>query len=163
MDWLVFWDASALAKRYVSEPGAALADEIFRRVATDHMACLTLAGLEVVSILVRKKNGGRLSPGLFRHTLANFRAEVVNATDFGKESVTDVLVISAAVFVESYSVNSTDAVVLSAAVDLTARLRSAGRDLLLVACDQRLIRAARAEGLATFNPETQSQTDLDAL
>jgi hypothetical protein len=32
-----------------------------------------------------------------------------------------------------------------------------------VASDQRLLRAAAAEGLATFNPETQSQAELDAL
>ena len=38
-----------------------------------------------------------------------------------------------------------------------------GDDLVLVASDQRLLRAAQAEGLVTFDPETQSQADLDAL
>jgi hypothetical protein len=32
-----------------------------------------------------------------------------------------------------------------------------------MASDQRLLKAAQAEGLATFDPETQSTTDLDAL
>src|SRR5438105_3804767 len=109
MDWWVCWDASALAKRYVSERGAALVDEIFRRVPRDHMTCLTLAELEVVSILVRKKNAGQLSQALFQQALADFRSEIVYAADFGRMSVTDRLVSSAAVFVESYSVNSTDA------------------------------------------------------
>jgi hypothetical protein len=32
-----------------------------------------------------------------------------------------------------------------------------------VASDQRLLRAAQAEGLLTFDPEVQSQVELDVL
>ena len=41
--------------------------------------------------------------------------------------------------------------------------RKVGDELVLVASDHRLLRAAQAEGLTTFNPETESQTELDAL
>jgi hypothetical protein len=52
---------------------------------------------------------------------------------------------------------------LQAAVDLAAQLRVDGDDLALVAADQRLLRAAQAEGLVTLNPETQAESDLDVL
>ena len=38
-----------------------------------------------------------------------------------------------------------------------------GDDLVLVTSDQRLLRAAQVEGVLTFNPETQTEGDLDAL
>ena len=66
-------------------------------------------------------------------------------------------------FVERYSLNSTDAVVLRCALDLQAKVRPAGGDVVIVSSDDRLVRAAKAEGLATFNPETDTQATLDAF
>jgi hypothetical protein len=65
--------------------------------------------------------------------------------------------------IETHSINATDAIILQSALGLRTRLRSAGDDLVLMGSNQRLIRAAQAEGLATFNPETQSQADLSVL
>ena len=65
--------------------------------------------------------------------------------------------------IEKYSLNSTDAILLNSALNIAADLRHAGNDLVLVAADGRLLRAARAEGLDTFNPERNSQADLNAL
>jgi len=42
-------------------------------------------------------------------------------------------------------------------------LRAGGNDLVLVAADHRLLKAARAEGVLAFDPEAQTQPDLDAL
>lgn len=41
--------------------------------------------------------------------------------------------------------------------------RKAGDELVLVTCDARLLRAAQLEGLLRFNPELDTQTQLDAL
>jgi hypothetical protein len=46
---------------------------------------------------------------------------------------------------------------------LAHRLRQHGDDLVLVASDQRLLRAAQVEGLTTFNPESQDFAALSAL
>jgi hypothetical protein len=46
---------------------------------------------------------------------------------------------------------------------LAHHLGSQGNDLVLVASDQRLLRAAQGEGLTTFNPKIQDQTALAAL
>src|SRR5438132_446346 len=118
MDWSVWWDASALAKRYAVEPGTLLVNEIFRRVTRDRMVCLTLAVLEVTSILIRKRNAMHLSVPDCEQALTDLRSEVVHAAHFTKVAAADGLVYSAAPFIERYSVNSTDAIVLCAAINL---------------------------------------------
>jgi hypothetical protein len=65
--------------------------------------------------------------------------------------------------IDRHSVNSTDGIILRAALDLAAALRARGDRLIVVSCDTRLLKASTTEGLATFNPESQSETDLDAL
>ncbi|MGH9845023.1 MAG: hypothetical protein ACREEM_40425 [Blastocatellia bacterium] len=42
-------------------------------------------------------------------------------------------------------------------------MKADGDDLVLVSADSRLVRAAKVEGLFTFDPETESQPALDAL
>ena len=56
--------------------------------------------------------------------------------------------------------NSVGALVLRAALDTATALRSMGDRLVLVASDQRLLRAAHAEGLQIFNPELDPQQTL---
>jgi predicted nucleic acid-binding protein len=158
-----YWDASGLVKRYVSEAGSPLVTLLFQRVPADRMVCLKLGTLEVVSIFVRKKNAQSLPSAAFQQVLADFRAEVLGPVAFTKVTASDALLDAALPFVVKHSINSTDAVVLRSALDLAAVYRANGDDLVLVASDQRLLRAAQVEGLTTFNPETQSQTDLDAL
>ncbi len=62
--------------------------------------------------------------------------------------------------IETYSLNSVDAMVLRSALDVAAERRNIGDVLVLVASDQRLRRAAQAEGLQIFNPELDSQQIL---
>ena len=63
----------------------------------------------------------------------------------------------------THSINSTDAIILRCALDSAIELRGDGDDLILVATDTRLLRAAQAEYLHTFNPETDSQAILDTF
>jgi hypothetical protein len=64
---------------------------------------------------------------------------------------------------DKYAINAHDAIVLQTALDLVAQWRTDGNTLVLVASDQRLLKAAQAEGLLTFDPETQREAELDAL
>jgi uncharacterized protein len=156
-------DASALAKRYVPEPGSALVDAILDSVPANRIYVLNIGTGEVVSILVRKRNAGIISVADFGQAVASFVAEIVRAGDVSKVSVTSRLVTSSFPLIVAHAINSTDAIALKAALAIARRLRAAGDDLILVASDQRLLRAAQAEGLATFNPEVQDQTALTAL
>ena len=62
--------------------------------------------------------------------------------------------------IETHSLNSVDAMVLRSALDIATELRNTGNRLVLVASDQRLLRAAQTEGLLVFNPEVDSQQTL---
>ena len=65
--------------------------------------------------------------------------------------------------IEKHSINSVDAIVLRSALEVVIDLRDVGDDLVLVASDKRLLRAARVEGRSIFNPEIDSQQILAAL
>jgi predicted nucleic acid-binding protein len=158
-----YLDASALAKRYVPELGSAVVDHLFTRVPLDRMIVLAVGLGEVVSILVRRHNAGAIGTPRFQHALRAFRAEMKTTSPVRIMPVDGPLAERAYDFIEKYSVNSTDAILLRSAVDLAVPLRAAGDDLLVVASDQRLLKAAGAEGLVTFDPEAQSAADLDAV
>ena len=158
-----YLDASALAKRYVVEQGTFVVNHLFRRVARDDMMCLTLGTIEVISVFVRKKNANAVPHTAFNQAMADFRSEVIDAANFTKIPATDSLVNAAAPLVAKHSLNATDAVILRSVLDLVATLRATGDALVLVTSDQRLLRAAQVEDVLTFNPETQTAGDLDAL
>ncbi|MGH7138399.1 MAG: type II toxin-antitoxin system VapC family toxin [Pirellulales bacterium] len=158
-----FLDASALAKRYVPETGSALVDFLFDHVAEHRIYILNIGCAEVVSVLVRKKNVGTVSAAQFSQALLAFDREVIQSSAkhliaFGNAVVTDALAL-----IVKHSVNASDAMLLRVSIDVSQHLRSGGDDLALVASDQRLLRAAQAEGLVTFNPETQDQASLATL
>jgi predicted nucleic acid-binding protein len=158
-----YLDASALVKRYVPEPGSPVVHHLFGKVPRNRLVVLTVGMAEVVSILVRKHNGGLITPAVFHQALTDFRTEIGTKSPVRLIDVTGPLAEDAYPFVEKYSINSTDAILLRSALDLAAVLRAAGDDLLLVASHQRLLKAARTEQLAAFDPETQSAADLDAI
>lgn len=160
---LFFLDGSALAKRYVAEPGTALLDYLFDHVAVDRLVVLNVGFAEVVSILVRKKNAGLLSAVTFSQALLHLGQEIIHAANLRKLEPANSLVIGALTHIETHSVNATDAIVLHAALGLSHHLRGRGDDVVLVTSDQRLLRAARAETLITFNPEIQDQAALTVL
>jgi uncharacterized protein len=158
-----YMDASALAKRYIPEKGSTQVDVILDSVPADRILLLNIGTGEVISILVRKRNAGIISVAEFGHAVATFDAEIVRAKDITKVSVTSRLITASFPLIATHSLNSTDATILKSALAIARRLRSARNDLVLVASDQRLLRAAQAEGLRTFDPESQDQAALAAM
>lgn len=156
-------DASALAKRYAAEAGTPLMNHLFAQVPPSRMYLFNMGIAEVVSLLVRKKNAGALTAATCSQALIEVERELILSANLNRFAAEDALVTAALALIQKHSINSTDAIVLRSALDLAVPLRAAGDDLVLVASDQRLLRAAQAEGLVTFNPETQTQADLDAL
>jgi predicted nucleic acid-binding protein len=162
MNFFLF-DGSALVKRYVPEPGMALMHRLFAAVTRDRLLCLMLGGAEVAAALVRKRNGGTLIPAAFAAAMLDLRTEVLDAIDFTKPPADNSAINASIPLTDKHAINATDAVVLYTALQLVTQLRAAGDDLVLAACDRRLLRAAQAEGLTTFDPENQTQPELDAL
>lgn len=110
MDYF-FLDASALGKRYVPEIGTPLINHLFRMVSRDRMTALILGLGEVLSILVRSRNGGRLSEQAFRQAMADLRAEIIDTDDFRLQTISDELVRASLPLIERHALNATDAII----------------------------------------------------
>ena len=113
----VYFDASALIKRYTQESGTPVVNEVFRLAPADLRMCLSLGLLEVVSILVRKRNDGRIQEDFFRKALTAFKAEVAQDESFSKLSVDDALILDSSALIEKYGLNATDAVLLRSVLE----------------------------------------------
>ena len=156
-----YFDASALAKRYIEEVGSDKIDFLFENVSLERLSCLTIGAAEVFWICIRKKNDGRITVNQFTQAAGHLEHEIItNQSNFRKIPVPDSLVWNSMDLIEAHSLNSVDAMVLRSALDTPTALRSTGDRLVLVASDQRLLRAAQAEGLQIFNPELDSQQRL---
>lgn len=163
MAYSFYFDSSALAKRYVPETGSDLVDEILDNVSGRRICLLNVGAGEVVSILVRKKNTGEIEAADFDELLLDFNSEIAHRHAVRKMAVKNRLAISAFPLIVTHSINSTDAIALKSALTIADTLRERGDDLVLVSSDQRLLRAAQAEGLTTFNPETEDHVALAPL
>jgi predicted nucleic acid-binding protein len=160
--WSAYLDASALAKRYVPEPGTARMNYLFRRLPPNRLVVLSGGVAEVLSILVRGRNAGRITAAQYAQAVLDFHREVIRGAVV-KRTARLRLVVRALSLIQRHSINSTDAILLRSALGLASWARRRGDDFFLVTADRRLLTAARAEGLATFDPETQSDAELDAL
>lgn len=156
-----YLDASALVKRYTRESGSDKMFFLFRSVPLTRLRCLTIGAMEVFWICVRKKNDGRITADQFTQATGHLEFEIINTqSDFKTISATDALVWDSMDLIEIHSLNSVDAMVLRSALDIAAELRNTDDTLVLVASDQRLLRASHTEGLHVFNPEIDSQQTL---
>lgn len=163
MPKLLFLDASAIAKRYYSEVGSSVMNDVFTRYSHDRFVVLTVGLLEVASILVRKRNHKLLVLADYQIALAKFDLELIKSSSIAFVEAVDLLAFDSLVFVERHSINATDAMILRCALDFALVERAIGSDLILVSSDRRLIASAQAEGLDTFNPEVQTTVQLIAL
>ncbi len=156
-----YFDASALVKRYTREAGSDTINFLFANAPLARMQCLILGAMEALWICVRKRNDGRITHSHFTQATRYLEQEVIDTnSDFKTISVPDTLVLNSMSLVESHSINSVDAIVLRSALDIAAELHRTDNRLVLVASDQRLLRAAQTEGLLIFNPEIDSQQTL---
>ncbi len=160
---LFLFDGSALVKRYFPEPGSALVNHLFARASRDRLTCLMIGAAEAAATLVRKRNQGFLTPAAFTTAIGKLRAEVIDAADFFKFASDNATITRSIWLSDTHAINATGAIVLQTAVQSASPMRSGGNDLVLVASDHRLLRAAHAERLLTFDPEYQTQAELDAL
>ncbi|MEK7728204.1 MAG: type II toxin-antitoxin system VapC family toxin [candidate division KSB1 bacterium] len=160
---IFYFDASALAKAYVKEKGTPIVNHILQHTTFQQWRVLTLGLAETVSILVRKKNGGVISPNLFQASLQALRDDFVDNNAAIKIETTNAFVLAAMPFIIKHSINSTDAVVLHSACGLAADLHDQRHELILVTADKRLVSAAEAEGLRVINPETATLEEMEKL
>ncbi len=162
MVW-VYFDASALVKRYSSEDGTELVNDLFHQLPVEQMTCAMIGVLEIISVLVRKRNDVRLPLKLFTQAMVEFNQEIIEDEAFSIASVDDDLLLSALGLIAQHNINSTDAVILRSCLNLQQVLQNRGHRLVLWSCDKRLLRAAQREGVDVFDPEVETKAQLKTV
>ncbi len=130
----VFLDSSALAKRYVEEPGSERVDELLSSATSLGVSVICLS--EVVSALCRRRREKKLSPQQY------LRAKQALFEDIEESSVirvTDQVVARAVELLERWPLRSSDSLHVASAAEWSAEL--------FVSADQRQCAAARGYGL----------------
>jgi predicted nucleic acid-binding protein len=131
-----YFDASALAKRYVREPGRL---RVKRLLASDEPATSRLSAVELGSALIRRWREEMITDG-DRH-----RALVSVARDLDALLIVElapVIVLRALGLLRRHALRAGDATQLASCLHLRDAL---GEDVMVVAFDERLIAAARKE------------------
>lgn len=155
-----YLDASAWVKRYADEPGSAAVSLLMDRLLSSQPLCFLISWmglLEVVSVLNRHRNAGRLAEGLFRQALARLTDE---ATHMNLLPFDGSVAARSLPLLLNHNLNASDALYLRQMLDWQADRDPMHGRLTLVSTDERLLRAAQSEELLTLNPEI---IDLDTV
>jgi uncharacterized protein len=147
-----FLDASAVTKRYVAERGSAWVTALTDPASGNACWLAAISRVEVLAALYLRVRTGTLTPSQAGQAEQVFRGEL--ATHFRLLPVHDVLLNEAMRLVASHPLRAYDAVQLAAALDLQAQRQAFGglSPPIFLSADQRLNRAAAAEGLAVDDP-----------
>jgi len=142
---MIYLDSSALAKRYVAEPGSGAID----RLLADHpyAAISRLAYPEILSALNRKQKAKEFSTrvlgGLVKAFESDWRKLFVLEFD-------DALLPIIKQAIRKHAIRGADSVHLASAIWLRSVLKE---DVVFACADAKLLDAARAERLVAFDPE----------
>ena len=147
----LLWDASVLSKRYAQEIGTPTVEALFTQITLQQMRIIVLSCTETYAILVRKRNRGDISAVSYAAAVSALQNEVIYNLDFGILPMEADVVLSSIDLIARHNINSTDAAILNSFLQHAASLADAGEKTVLVASDQRLLRAASA--VNTLNPE----------
>ena len=153
-----FFDTSALVKRYVLEAGSTWVGQVTDPKSGNKICIAGITGVEVISALMMKtrytQNALPLSAA--KMAIADFRNDFEN--QYAVMNVSDPLIQKAMGLPEKHKLRGYDAVQLSAALIISALSVQEGipatgaPPLVLVASDDDLLYAARAEGLTVDDP-----------
>jgi predicted nucleic acid-binding protein len=150
---LLFWDASALAKRYSLEIGSDAVDALFAQISSDRMVATFLGYAETYSTLLRRQNRGDITAATFQSAVSLLQAEILDKDEFGLLTVSDAAILAGIEYMTRHNLNSSDAAILTTFLRYAQAEAAIGATCVLVAADQRLLQAAQAEALNILNPE----------
>ena len=146
-----YLDASAFAKHYLAEPGSGWIKELLGQSAQDRFVSAELISVEVVCAIARAEREARISTR-FRNSLAARSLEETRTK-------LELTVASRQILGHASQLALRHALRAYDAIHLATALRVLNGSLLLglpapifVSADTNLLAAARAEGVATENP-----------
>jgi len=130
----VFFDSSALAKRYVEEKGSERVQAILSSAST--LAVSVICIPEIVSAMCRRRRERKLSTEEYQNAKASLLSDIDDATIIG---VTQEVIARAVALLEQFSLRGADALHVACASEWSTDL--------FVSADNRQCAAARAHGL----------------
>jgi hypothetical protein len=160
---ILFWDASALAKRYVPEVGSDVVKALFAVLPRPQMIGTVLGYAETFSVVLRHFHRGNISAATFATAKSLLRSEIVNAPDFTLLTVDDAAIFAGVPLMERHNLNASDAAILAAVLRYLRAAFTPSQSTMLIASDGRLLIGAQAEGLKILNPELLSPADVPAI
>ena len=144
-------DSSVLVKRHVNEIGSgwfrALADSATGNVIITSRVSI----IEVYGAFNRRAREARLSPLDYAQLAADFSS--IYGVEYQIIELTVAVADRAREILEHHALRSYDSIQLASALITSDALQAAGLSApIFLAADERLLNAARTEGLATDNP-----------
>ncbi|HSE90230.1 MAG TPA: type II toxin-antitoxin system VapC family toxin [Candidatus Binatia bacterium] len=130
----VFFDSSALAKRYVEEGGSDQVQAILSSASA--LAVSVICIPEIVSALCRRRRERKVSTQEYRNAKASVLSDINDATVIG---ITEEVIARAVALLEQFPVRSADALHVACASEWSTDL--------FVSADDRQCTAAKAHGL----------------
>jgi predicted nucleic acid-binding protein len=157
-----YLDASTLAKRYKTEPGTNIIDDLFHFSKTHQEKLYTARHtiVEVGSVIMRLKREKILSLNEAHLIIQTFIQESQSHLNF--VHITPKIELLAIDLMSNYSLKAADAVHVSVIIDLYSIFRS---DLYVVCSDKQMCNALRTEQVNIVDPndETSFQKILSKL
>ena len=158
---LFFFDASALVKRYIREPGSDWVRNVCDARDDDsnkvnRVAIAEISRVEVAAafaVLVRRNE---ISKNLRDRAFRQFTDEI--AIEYRLLRLTPAILRNAADLTQRYPLKAYDAVQLATALVFDANAKEQALEMTFVSGDEKLLESAGTEGLTTDNPF--SHTDL---
>jgi len=146
-----YLDTSAAVKLYVSEVGSGWLQSLFVRSQPPGAITSHLLRVEMWSAFARRLRERSVSSDDYAQMCNLFAEDRRNLYRF--VSINETSIQSACEYVERYPLRASDAIHLATALSINRLLLNARRQELVFLCaDDRLLRAAAAEGLAADNP-----------
>jgi len=130
----VFFDSSALTKRYIEEKGSDRVQAILSSASA--LAVSVICVSEIVSALCRRRRERKLSTEEYQMAKASVLSDIDDAMVIG---ITEEVVAQTVALLEQFSLRSADALHVACASEWSTDL--------FVSADHRQCRAARAHGL----------------
>lgn len=139
---MIFYaDTSALAKRYLEEPGSDVVHDYVEQAEFRYTSALT--HLELVATVELSKRIRRINSPQYRLVIAKLGADIQQGL-FTLMDVSPEILKRAIPFIRIHHLRSPDAIQLSTAVEISRRMSG---ELHFLCADHALLKAARAEGL----------------
>jgi predicted nucleic acid-binding protein len=157
----LFWDASALIKRYTPETGSDTVAALFEELPIEDMGSTFISYSECYSILHRRRNGGLIDETAFQSTLTNLDADFLEESGISLLAVRDKDYLGGTALIARHNLNSTDATLLH--VLQRQKAQSQAGTILIIASDLRLLRAASSEHFQVLDPMTITPDEAKQL